>query len=133
MTYRQAAKLAKVLELWLMCMKSGMLACDSELVASYHMLGGMDEFMRSCWNSCSPFPEPCRSLQACATRPAVGVILNLTRHKQAIAFMAVLLSGDVWQIDCSSESTVPRSKVVYHSVSKRALTSIDHPAIPVSK
>jgi hypothetical protein len=33
-----------VLELWLMCMRSGLLACDSELVAGNHMLGGMDEF-----------------------------------------------------------------------------------------
>lgn len=44
MTYSQAAKLARVLELWLRCIRSGLLACDSELVASYHMLGDMDKF-----------------------------------------------------------------------------------------
>ena len=61
MTYRQAAKLAKVLELWLMCMKSGMLACDSELVASYHMLGGMVEFYTIL---SSEMPSVARVLQA---------------------------------------------------------------------
>ena len=59
MTYERVAKLASVRELWLWCIGSGLLACDSELLADYLVLDGMIQCGQSCHMSCSPPPEPC--------------------------------------------------------------------------
>jgi hypothetical protein len=42
-TYERVAKLARVRELWLWCIGSGLLACDSELLADYLVIDGIAE------------------------------------------------------------------------------------------
>lgn len=97
-----------------------MLACDSELMVNYHMLGGMGDglvlFVLVVWVA----QRRPRLTGRFATRPAADIILNgVNKRLLPWRFSSWVMSG-----------ILVAAKVEHHGRCERTSTLIDHAAFP---